>query len=232
MEEPVLYSGVDGREFFLASNGSEIEESEIITIEDPSGTDENNKTVYSKIDSIITKESLVAIKSNRMLSDDIINALQNMLNREYPDVKGLQDPVLGQALQFKVINESPFVQVFPTGGLHWVAISTFGCNNGEICIMDSLFPGRLSQHAKSQICSLMNCKKAKIVINALPLQQQNNGVNYGLFVIAFVQFVMHYKKYPINITFKQSMMRNHAMEALEKNKLELFLAIKGMHIIQ
>ena len=31
-----------------------------------------------------------------MLSDYIINALQNMLNnQEYPDVKGLQDPVLG-----------------------------------------------------------------------------------------------------------------------------------------
>ena len=50
-----------------------------------------------------------------MLSDDIINALQNMLSREYPDVKGMQDPVLGQALQFKVINESPFVQVLYTG---------------------------------------------------------------------------------------------------------------------
>ena len=33
-------------------------------------------------------------------------------------VKSLQDPVLGQELQFKVINESPFVQVLHTGGLH------------------------------------------------------------------------------------------------------------------
>ena len=68
---------------------------ESFTIENPSGTNENNKIVYSKIDSMISKESVVALKSNRMLSDDIINALQNMLNREYPDVKGLQDPVLG-----------------------------------------------------------------------------------------------------------------------------------------
>ena len=166
--ESVLYSCVDGREFFLASNGSQIEESERVTIEDPSGTDENNKTVYNKIGSMISKESLVAIKNNRMLSDDIINALQNMLNREYPDVKGLKYHVLGQALQFKVINESPFVQVLP---VFMVAISTFGCNNGEVCIMDSLFYGRLSQHPKRQISSLMNCKKAKIVVNTLPLQQ-------------------------------------------------------------
>ena len=49
-----------------------------------------------------------------------------MLSREYPDVKGMKDPVLGQALQFKVIDESPFVQVLYTGGFHWIAISTFG----------------------------------------------------------------------------------------------------------
>ena len=68
------------------------------------------------------------------------------------------------------------------------------------------------------------------MVNVLPLQQQNNGVDCRLFAKAFVQFVMHYKKYPINITFKQSLMRNHVMEALEKNKLELFPVIKDMSI--
>ena len=95
--------------FFLASNGSEIEASESITIEDPSSTDENNKIVYNKIDSVISKESVLGLKNNRLLSDDIINALQKILSREYPDVKGLHDPALGQALKFKVINESSFV---------------------------------------------------------------------------------------------------------------------------
>ena len=93
--------------------------------------------------------------------------------------------------------------------------------------MYSLFHGKLSQQTKRQICSLMNCKKPKIVVNVL---QQNNGVDCGLFAIAFVQFLMYYKKYPINITFKQSLMRNRAMEALEKNKLELFPVIKDMPI--
>ena len=93
-----------------------------------------------------------------------------------------------------------------------------------------MFHGRLSQQTKRQICSLMNSKKPKIVVNALPLQQQNNGVDCSLFAIAFVQFVMHYEKYPINITFKQSLMRNHAMEALKKNKLELFPVIKCIPI--
>ena len=63
-----------------------------------------------------------------------------------------------------------------------------------------------------------------------PLKQQNNGVDCGLFAITFVQFFMHYEKYLIKITFKQSLMQNHAMEVLEKNKLELFPVIKGTPI--
>ena len=70
MEEPVIDFCVDGREFFLASDGSEIEASESVTIEDPSSTDENSKTVYNKIDSMILKESVLALKNNSMLSDD------------------------------------------------------------------------------------------------------------------------------------------------------------------
>ena len=63
------------------------------------------------------------------------------------------------------------------------------------------------------------------MVNALPLQQQNNSVDCGIFAIAFVHFVLRYKKYLINITFKQFLMQNHALEALEKNKLELFPVI-------
>ena len=111
-----------------------------------------------------------------MLSNDIINALQDMLSPEYPDVKS------GQALQLKVINESLFVQVLNTGGFHWIAIGTFGCNNAEVCIIDSQFHGRLSQQTKRQICSLMNFKKPKIVVNALQLQQHNNGVDCSQFL--------------------------------------------------
>ena len=72
LEEPVLDSCDAGREFFLASNGFEIEESESVAIEHPSSTDGNNKAVYNKIDSMISKESIVVLKSNRMLSDDLL----------------------------------------------------------------------------------------------------------------------------------------------------------------
>ena len=83
----------------------------------------NNKTVYNRIGSTIPKENDPVLKNNRMLSDNNINALQNMLKQQYPDVNGLQDPLLRQALQLKVINETPFVQMLYSEGFHWVAPS-------------------------------------------------------------------------------------------------------------
>ena len=54
----------------------------------------NNKTVYNRIGSTIPKENDPVLKNNRMLSDNNINALQNMLKQQYPDVNDLQDPLL------------------------------------------------------------------------------------------------------------------------------------------
>ena len=41
----------------------------------------NNKTVYNRIGSTIPKENDPVLKNNRMLSDNNINALQNMLKQ-------------------------------------------------------------------------------------------------------------------------------------------------------
>ena len=46
---------------------------------------------------------------NRMLNDNIIQKFQQMLKLQYPDANGLQDPVLGQALNFAVYQTTPFV---------------------------------------------------------------------------------------------------------------------------
>lgn len=110
LEDPVLNTYVDGREFFLASNNSRLEAFENVTTE-CTPDKENNQTVYNRIDSSILKEDDAVLKNNRILSYDGINALQNILNQKSPDVNGLQGPLLRQTPLLKVINEPPFVQV-------------------------------------------------------------------------------------------------------------------------
>ena len=56
-------------------------------------------------------------------------------------------------------------------------ISTYGSNPGEVFLMDSLFNGRISDHTKRQICSIVNYEQDVLKIIALPVQQQSNGVS-------------------------------------------------------
>ena len=70
-----------------------------------------------------------------MLSDSVVNAFQIMMDKLFPD--GLQNPILRQTLSFKVQKNKPFVQVLHDGKLHWIAISTYGCNEGKVYYIDS-----------------------------------------------------------------------------------------------
>ena len=81
-----------------------------------------------------------------MLNDNIVNSVPKMLKKQFTEANGLQDPVLGQGLNFQIYQSIPFVQVLQNGRMHWVAIRTCGCNQGELYLMDSLFNGRTAEH--------------------------------------------------------------------------------------
>ena len=121
-----------------------------------------------------------------MLYDNIINAVQKMLKKQFCQANGLQEHVLGQTLNFNVNRNFPFVQVLHDGRIHWNAVSGLNCNEGEINLMDSLFKGRVPDPSKQQLSALLNCRNKNIKINALPVQQQTNGVDCGLFALEFV----------------------------------------------
>ena len=80
-----------------------------------------------------------------MLSDNVVNAFQKIMEKQFPEANSLQDPIFGQTLSFKVQKNKPFVQVLHDGKLHWKPISTCGCNEGEVCYIDSLFKGRIAE---------------------------------------------------------------------------------------
>ena len=93
----------------------------------------------------------------------------------------------------------PFVQVLHNGRMHWVATSTFGCNQDEIYLKDSLFNGRIAEHTKKQICSVLNCAAAKIKVNVLPVQQQSSGVDCVIYALGFCFYILSKRKNPINV---------------------------------
>ena len=81
----------------------------------------------------------------------------------------------------------PFhVQVLHDGRLHWIAISTYNCKEGEVFLMDSVFRGHIAHQTKRQVCSIHNSNEKELKIVALPVQQQSSAIDCGVFALAFI----------------------------------------------
>eukprot|EP00794_Sanderia_malayensis_P011416 gene11416-12606_t len=86
----------------------------------------------------ITYQDLCSISGEKMLTSSSIYIFMEMLKRQHPNVRGLQDTLLAEKAAFKSLPNSEFVQILHDGKHHWVAVSTHGCKPGEIIYMDKL----------------------------------------------------------------------------------------------
>ena len=165
-------------------------------------------------------QDLEDLSNSSMLSDRLIKCLQDYIRKNNPAINGLQDPILGQNLSFQPMNK-PMVQVIHNGKAHWLTISTYGCDVGEIFLLDSMFHDYLTAQTKKQICAIMKCESAEIRVKVVSTQQQRGGIDCGLFAIAFAQYISFHGRNPA-VFFDQSKMRNHVLKCLKDDQLAPF----------
>ena len=72
------------------------------------------------------------------LTDMIISAAQMLLLQFYPDMAGLQPPILQKVFTFQIHSEE-FVQIVYVRNSHWCVVSTVGCESGVVRVYDSLY---------------------------------------------------------------------------------------------
>ena len=87
---------------------------------------EIEKTPWVKIEDkklYLTDKKL--IETGGWLTDDIIAATSLILKRMYPEMGGLQSPILGESLSFDVC-KGEFVQVLNVGRNHWITVYSRG----------------------------------------------------------------------------------------------------------
>ena len=174
--------------------------------------------------------NLKDISHSHMLSDNVLNAFQKMMEKQFPETNGLQDPILGQTLSFKVQKNKPFVQVLHDGKLNWIAISGYGCNEGEVCYIDSLFKGRIADHTKQQICAILNCDLKHVKIKVFSVQQQSNRVDCGVFALAFCFHILSEKADPVGIFFDENKFRRHLLHCLTADLICPFPKSNGRNL--
>lgn len=102
--------------------------------------------------------------------------------------EGFQRTTLGPVSNFDVVT-SEFVQILHTGNHHWVCTSSVGCLPSIVNLHDSLFHDIIVDEVEEQVTDLMADKF--VGINIVPVQQQRNGSDCGVFSIAFATCIVY-----------------------------------------
>ena len=70
--------------------------------------------------------------------------------------------------------------------------------------------------------AMLKCRNKNIKINALPVQQQTNGVDCGLFALAFCSEILLRNSNPAEIYFQEHKLRFHLLPFLAAGKIREF----------
>ena len=180
----------------------------------------------------LTMDHKAKILNRQYICSDIIQAAQNILKRQFPDVDGMQPttcaPVWSES-ENKWNNQFPFTsvslpaaQVHHTGRDHWV---TSVNNNGQIHVLDSLSSGKLTPSLEIQLAHLYgNGNASKLFSMKIPsIQQQANGHDCGVYAIAnLTEFCYGRINGRDEVKYSEQYMRDHLVHCLEKQHFVKF----------
>ena len=110
----------------------------------------------------------VVLSPTGWLTDEIICAAQMLLLQFFPNMAGLQPPVLQKVLQFHV-HSGEFVQIVHVRNNHWCVVSTVGCDYGVIHVYDSLYRS-LSRETLSLIASMVYSPSSELKITTMDVE--------------------------------------------------------------
>ena len=148
----------------------------------------------------------------------VIQEAHILLKQVNPLIKGFQRTTLGPVRNFDVVT-SEFVQILHTGNQHWVCTSSVGCLPGRVNLYDSLFHDIIANEVEEQLKDLMANNFTGM--NIVPVQQQGNGSDCGVFSIAFATCIV-YGRDPSIVTFDVPQMRPHLSRCLKTGVLSPF----------
>ena len=141
---------------------------------------DNNSSTELKLN--LSHEEIDRIINQRFLNDTVIHYFQKLVK----NVNGLQDPLLGQKLNFKECSEE-FIQLLHGGRHHWVTNSTL--QPGEVKYYDCMFKGKLTESVKNQICCITRFKGKILKLMLWPFN--NNKISLT------VAFMLLHSWYPL-----------------------------------
>ena len=153
------------------------------------------------------------------LDCDIVHAVHVCLRKINPGVEGLQRPTLGPCRNFNEVN-GEFIQILHTGQQHWACVASVGCGDGTVNLYDSLYHNIIYSEVEDQVVNLVG-QENFTGIQVVPVQQQQNGSDCGVFAAAFAT-CLAYGIPPQTVRFDIYKMRAHLYYSLKNGLLQMF----------
>lgn len=123
------------------------------------------------------------------LNDEVINAAQDLLHKQYVNVNGLFDTVVVAAskgtLQLPINNYGNVIQVVHDNvRQHWLCITSNNCCEGNLSIYCSLqlIP---SEECLATIANMFKFQTPSLTFRVLNVSKQQGSVDCGLFALAY-----------------------------------------------
>ena len=168
--------------------------------------------------SVAAKERILS--PTAWLTDDIIEAAQNLIRENNPLVGGLQPPCLGQTCSF-MIEAGEFIQILHNGVDHWVVVSNIGVSRGSVVrVYDSKYQ-YLTTTTELQLASLLNTPEPEITLEFVDVKKQCGSSDCGVYAVAFAT-ALSLGQDPGALYFAESEMRRHLFNMLKEKKLKMF----------
>ena len=170
----------------------------------------------------LSVEELSAVRNGDKLTDLHIMAAQNMIKEEFPELDGLETPLLSQVDGFTAITSSG-VQIHHVKD-HWV---TSSCVDNKVSLYDSSPSGKWPVKLTHQLAAVYKLRAStlddglQLMVNVPTVQWQKDGTDYGVFAIAFAYHAARGDD-PSRITFNQAKMQQHLVACFEEGRLSPF----------
>ena len=154
---------------------------------------------------------------------ELINATQKLIKKAYPHVNGLQDT---QA-SCTALPDGDFVQILHVNNSHRLTISTINCLPGRVNIYDSFVGKNVTLDTKVQIARLLHTPLPEITLHVMNIEQQNNGSDCGLYVIATTTASWHREKMRPHLKiFPKNEREIEEQETLKTEKTKLYCSCR------
>ena len=176
---------------------------------------------------IVDYQKLVlCVATGGCLGDEHINAVNQLIRSQFPDLQRLWTPVLGQQLsypQFNIVQGYAgfyYLQVLHSGADHWVTIEIL--SQEEDRVYDSVYL-KPTYHTLRQISSIIKSMYSQINVFLEKVQYQKNSVNCGIFAVAFLTDLCHQLD-PASCQYAHSRkLRKHLVQCFERRRMSPFL---------